>query len=134
MELVEYATARNNASEPALCWWVPYTLRKRDIITSAVKARARKATQKFGIRVPNTIEEAIAIDEQSGNTLWQDSIAKEMKTVLPAFDILSYGLKPPSGFTPSSGHIVFDVKKLLGVCTTLCRRYNLYLNEFSIST
>ena len=33
-----------------------------------------------------------------------------MKTILPAFDILSYGLKPPSGFTPSSGHIVFDVK------------------------
>ena len=33
-----------------------------------------------------------------------------MKTILPAFDILTYGTKPPSGFTPSSGHIVFDMK------------------------
>ena len=69
MELAEYATARNIASEPVFCWWVPYTLRKRDIIISAVKVRVRKATHKFGITVPNTIEEAIAIDEQNGNTL-----------------------------------------------------------------
>ena len=110
VELAEYVTARNIASEPAFCWWVPYTLRKRDIIISAVKARVKKATHKYGIRVPNTIEEAIAIDEQNGNTLWQDSIAKEMKTILPAFDILTYGTKPPSRFTPSSGHIVFDMK------------------------
>ena len=110
VQMAEYATAHNIATEPAFAWWVPYTLRKRDAIISAVKARVRKTTHKFGIRVPNTIKEAIAIDKMNNNTLWQDSIAKEMKTILPAFDILSYGAKPPPGFTKSSGHLVFDVK------------------------
>ena len=33
----------------AFIWWVPYTLRKRDIILSAVNKRIRKTTHKYGI-------------------------------------------------------------------------------------
>ena len=49
VEVAEYARARGIADEPAFAWWVPYTLRKRDIIISAVKHRIRKMTHKFGI-------------------------------------------------------------------------------------
>jgi hypothetical protein len=35
--------------EPAFAWWVPYTLRRRDIILSKVKARVRKTTHEYGI-------------------------------------------------------------------------------------
>ena len=37
IELAEYAKARNIHQEPAFAWWVPYTLRKRDVILSAIK-------------------------------------------------------------------------------------------------
>jgi hypothetical protein len=38
-EAAEFAKARGIADEPAFAWWVPYTLRKRDIILSKIKAR-----------------------------------------------------------------------------------------------
>ena len=44
VELAEYAKARSIADKPAFTWWVPYTLRKRSVILSAVKARLRKTS------------------------------------------------------------------------------------------
>jgi hypothetical protein len=50
VEVAEYAKANSIADEPAFAWWVPYTLRKRDVIISVVKNRIRKTTHKYGIR------------------------------------------------------------------------------------
>jgi len=44
IDTTEYAKARGITDEPAFAWWVPYTLRKRDVILSAVKSRIRKTT------------------------------------------------------------------------------------------
>ena len=49
VETAEYARARGISNEPAFAWWVPYTLRKREIILTAVKNRIRKMTHKYGI-------------------------------------------------------------------------------------
>ena len=49
VEVAEYATARGIADEAAFAWWVPFTLRKRDVILSAVKSRIRNTTHKYGI-------------------------------------------------------------------------------------
>ena len=38
VEVAEFARARGIATEPAFAWWVPYTLRKRDVILSSIKA------------------------------------------------------------------------------------------------
>jgi hypothetical protein len=38
-QTAEFATASAIYKKPAFTWWVPYTLRKRDVIISAVKAR-----------------------------------------------------------------------------------------------
>ena len=35
----------------------------------------------FGLRVPKTVDEAYEIDDENGNTLWQDAIAKEMNAI-----------------------------------------------------
>ena len=35
IEVAEYAVARKIDDEPAFEWWVPYALRKRDVIVSA---------------------------------------------------------------------------------------------------
>lgn len=110
VECAEYAKARGISDEAAFAWWVPYTLRKRDTIISAVHARVKQATHKYGIEVPTSIEHAKKIDELNGNTFWQDAIAKEMANVKVAFEILRKGEVSPPGWTKSSGHLVFDVK------------------------
>ena len=109
VEMAEYAKANQLDDEPAFCWWVPYTLRKRDAILSSVKARVRKTNIKNGIKVPRTQKEAIAFDQENGNTFWQDAIDLEMNTIMPDFDFPDDG-KPPPGYSKSSGHLIFDVK------------------------
>ncbi len=77
--------------EPAFNWWVPHVLKKRDRIISLVHkqtTRYLKRTHKFGIEVFKTVKEALALDRKNGNTLWADAIAKEMKEVCIAFNIL----------------------------------------------
>mmetsp|Transcript_37601 Transcript_37601/g.53010 ORF Transcript_37601/g.53010 Transcript_37601/m.53010 type:complete len:1380 (-) Transcript_37601:246-4385(-) len=110
VQLAEYAVANGLEDEPAFAWWVPYTLRKRDRIIASVNKRYHKRTHKFGIRVPKTVEEAIQIDLENGNTLWQDAIAKEMKNVRVAFDIKAEGASAPVGFQEIKCHMIFDVK------------------------
>ena len=110
LEVAEFAKAREIDNEPAFCWWVPYTLRKRDRIISSVNSRVRKTSHKYGIEVPTSLDHAKKIDESNGNRLWQDAIEKEMKNVAVAFEILELGSPIPIGWTRSSGHLVFDVK------------------------
>ena len=76
-------------------------LLKRYHIILAVKqsnAKYIKCTHKFDIEVPKTVVEVIALDENNGDTLWQDAIAKEIKNVRAAFKILAEGSKPPPGY------------------------------------
>ena len=54
--------------EPDFAWWVPFILRKRDRIIAAVKSRIRKATHKYGIEIPNSVEHADEIDNSNQNT------------------------------------------------------------------
>ena len=110
VEVAEFAKAQGIADEAAFIWWVPYTLRKRDVILSKVKARIHKTTQKYGIEIPMSVENAYEIDTKNNNHLWQKAIDKEMTNVGVAFQVLDEGEKPPPGWSKASGHIVFDVK------------------------
>ena len=98
VEVAEFAKARGIDDEPAFAWWVPYTLRKRDVILSAVKSRVRKMTHKYGIEIPTSIRDAIEIDKKTGNTFWRDAIEKEMMNVGVAFEALDEGKSPPIGW------------------------------------
>ena len=66
MECAEYAVSRDLQDEPAFSSWVSYTLKKRDRIIAAVNSRVRKATHKYGIEVPSTLEQAHKLDEKNG--------------------------------------------------------------------
>jgi hypothetical protein len=109
-EAAEFAKSRGIADEPAFAWWVPYTLRKRDIILAKLKARIQKTTHKYGIEVPTSMEHAFAIDKKSGNTLWRDALAKEMTEIGIAFEVLDEGISAPKGWHKVTGHLVWDVK------------------------
>ena len=109
VEVAEFAKAQGITDEAAFIWWVPYTLRKRDVILSKVKARIRKTTQKYGIEIPTGVENAYEIDVKNNNDLWRKAIHKEMTNISVAFQVLEEGEKAPPGWSKASGHIVFDV-------------------------
>jgi hypothetical protein len=110
VEVAEYVTEAGLQDEPAFAWWVPFTLKKRDRIISAINTRVKRRTRKFGIKIPTSIAEAKAFDNKNGNTLWMDSLSKEMYEVGVAFRILEDDEHVPVGYAKSSGHVVFDVK------------------------
>jgi hypothetical protein len=113
IEVAEFAVSQNIQDEPAFDWWVPYTLRKRDRLIAAINARPKRVTHKYGCAIPATVEQAYAIDNKNGNSLWRDAITKEMENLKVAFDILPHGKKAPVGYTKSSGHLVFEVRMTL---------------------
>ena len=109
VEVAEYAVANGIDGMPAFAWWVPYVLKKRDRIIAAVNKRYFKRTHKFGIEIPKTVQRALEIDKENGNTLWRDAIDKELSSVKVAFKILEDD-KPPVGYQYMDCHMVFDVK------------------------
>lgn len=111
IQMAEYAVMHKLESQPAFAWWIDQVLRKRERIISKVKTKYWERTHKFGIEVPKTVAQAIAIDKRNGNTLWQDGIAKEMKTLVNAqtFEEILNGIKP-TGYTEIPCHWIFDVK------------------------
>ena len=110
VDVAEFAKARGIHEEPAFAWWVPYTLRKRDVILASVKSRVRKTTHKYGIELPTSVEHAYRIDAANGDTFWRDAIALEMTNVGIAFELLEEGVSAPPGWHKVTGHLVFDVK------------------------
>ena len=110
IQLAEYAVNNKLEHEPAFAWWVPYTLKKRDRIIKAMKKRYFRRDQKYGIELPKTVKRALEIDEETGTTFWRDALAKEMKNVSKAFEVLEEGESLPVGYTHINCHIVFDIK------------------------
>jgi hypothetical protein len=81
VQVAEYAVAKNKiANVPAFNWWVHAVLRKQNRIVAKVK-RYWRTTHKFGIQVPKTVEEALAIDEETGTDFWRKALGKEMTKV-----------------------------------------------------
>jgi Reverse transcriptase (RNA-dependent DNA polymerase) len=110
VELAEYVVANNISSEPAFSWWVPYTISRKNRIVAAVNKRYMLRTHKFGIRIPKTVEEALQLDKENGNTFWRDAIALEAKNVDVAFQELEEGEAVPVGYQFVRCHMIFDVK------------------------
>ena len=110
VETAKFAKARGVNDEAAFAYWVPHTLRKRNVIVSIVKSRARKTSHKHGIELPTSVENAHELDKKNGNTFWCDAIKKEMHDIGIAFEILDEGENVPVGWRPVTGHMVFDVK------------------------
>ena len=108
-ELAEYAKSNGLQHEPAFAWWINHAIRKKASLIARVRARKKKNI-KFGIAVPRTVEEALALDKENGNDLWARAIEKERTNSSVAFQFLGLGTKAPPGFQKITCHMVFDVK------------------------
>ena len=110
VEVAEYAAHNALLSHPVFAWWAPQVLKRKEKIIKQVSHRLAKKQYKFGIKVPNTVDEALALDKENNNTLWHDAIQKELKNVLVAFHLLEDGEQLPVGSKEIPYHIIFDVK------------------------
>jgi hypothetical protein len=89
VEVSEYAAAKSLLHAPAFVWWVPNILKKCSRTISAVTKRYHNPTHKFGIEVPNNLDDCMRLDKENDNTIWQDAARKEMKNFRIAFKILN---------------------------------------------
>ena len=110
VELAEFSTLHKISEEPAFKWWVPYTLKKKQRIISKIKSKYWERTHKYGVRIPKSVKEAIEIDSQNHNSLWWDSLMKEMKNVRCAFEVYEGKVEDLVGYQKVKCHIVWDVK------------------------
>jgi hypothetical protein len=110
MEVAEFAISHDINDEAAFAWWVLYVLTKRNQIISAVNRRYQKRTHKYGIEVPKSFDDCVCIDQENGNTLWQDAIHQEMSKVRIAFQVLYDDEVIPLTYQEIRCHMVYDVK------------------------
>ena len=116
IELAEYAIMSKIENEPAFRWWVPTTLRKRDKMVSKVKSKYWRTEQKFGIKLPHSVEEALRFDKETGTDYWQRAIEKEMARVRVAFEKWEGGETVDEarnklvGYQFVDTHMVFDIR------------------------
>jgi len=109
VQLAEYAVQARVHEEPAFAWWVRDVLRKRERIVAKVKSKYWLRTHKYGIQIPKSVDEALAIDRENGNELWAEAIAKEMANVKIAFEECDKD-GPPPGYKKIDCHMIFDIK------------------------
>ena len=87
--------------KPAFKWWIKHVLKKRHRIIASIKkwqATYLKRSHKFGIELPKTVEQTLALDAKNRYPLWADAIFKETENVRVAFEVL------PDGNSVSTGH------------------------------
>ena len=73
-------------------------------------AKKNETKIKFGIEVPRGYKDALRLDEQNGNTLWQDAIKTELDQINSYGTFKDNGKKAPKDHKRIPVHFVFDVK------------------------
>jgi hypothetical protein len=64
-------------------------LKRRERVVKKLKTRkVWQEKMKFGIELPQTVQEALEIDRRTGTTFWRDAINKEMATVAHVFEFV----------------------------------------------
>ena len=72
----------------------------------------RMKVYKFGVEIPRDYDDAVRLDEENGNTLWQDATKLEMKQLheYKTFRDLGKGAPTPAGYKMIKLHLIFDCK------------------------
>ena len=84
MQTTEFAVVQGNDHELTFNKWIENMLKKRDRIIASIRkqqTRYLKRSHKFGIELPQTVEQDLVLDAKNGNTLWTDAISKEVENV-----------------------------------------------------
>ena len=87
-------------------------IKMRRLSRNKINERKKQRT-KFGIKVPNSVKEALLLDSQNKNTLWADAIKKEMTALDKAgvFEYKQTGYKIPNGYQYAPLRMIFEIKQ-----------------------
>ena len=76
VHMAEYAVNCRIAGNPEFSWWIRHVLAKRNHIIGKLKSKYWFRTQKFSIKIPNSVQKGKDFDDENGNTLLWDAICK----------------------------------------------------------
>ena len=110
IDVAEFAVSRSIQNEPAFVWWVTHVMRKRNIIIKTLQSRTVKKAIKFRISVLSTIDEARAVDKANGNIFWENTLQKDPKNIIVAFQLFEHNKPIPVGSKRINYHFIFGVK------------------------
>ena len=66
VQMDEYAVQRRISVDPEFAWCIRHVLAKRNHIIVKLKSKYWVRTQKFGVKIPKSVQEAKAFDEENG--------------------------------------------------------------------
>ena len=72
--MAKYAVQRRIVGDPVFEWWIGHVLAKRNRIVGKLKSKCWFRMHKFGVKIPQSLQEAKSFDKNNGNTLWWDVI------------------------------------------------------------
>ena len=78
IELAEYAVSNKIDDDPYFSWWVHYVFNKQARIIAKTDTKYWSTTHKYGVRLPNTSSKDLELDRQTSQTLWENSLKKDM--------------------------------------------------------
>ena len=84
--LVNYAMNNKLTNHPDFSWTLDYIKNKQVVANTATLQALAAKTQgdtrfKFGVQVPKNASHALRLDEVENNTLWKESIDKELNSI-----------------------------------------------------
>jgi hypothetical protein len=87
-------------------------------IIAKVKGKYWKTSHKYGVQLPHSVQEALAIDKETEIDFWWKAIQKELNKVMMAFEFdesmtpeqLQQNKSAYVGFQEISCHMIFDIK------------------------
>ena len=76
VHMAEYGIQRHIAGNPEFAWWIWHVLAKCNRIIGKLKSKYWVKMHKFSVKIPKSVQESKAFDEDNGDTLWWDAICK----------------------------------------------------------
>jgi hypothetical protein len=124
VDLAAYLQTNRLDREPPFDVWVLDLLVQCEPIVAAAKKNKKKywqTTHKFGFCMPTSVNEALVIDHEEGNSLWRDAIEKAMRPTFEKWIVLGGVIGDGTiahacskhylvGYQEIKCHMVFDIK------------------------
>ena len=111
--LIKYGIERKLIFKEGWEWVQNYINEDRTLRKMFKTARARKtATYQFGVKVPQSVKQVHEFDAENGNTLWADSLKKELDQLdeYEVFKIIGDGSTVPEGYKVIPYNVVYACK------------------------
>jgi hypothetical protein len=109
--IIAFARANNVLNKMPFCHLIQYCKSKTEVKIAKMQNESASPTcvkYKFGIQLPKGIKNAIDLNKNNGNSLWEDAIRTELKqlTDYQTFIVTDSGEDIPTGYQEKISHSI----------------------------